>query len=318
LFELPPSNPLTLGDIVGKAIRLFRTHYIFFVRVFLVPCLMLQLSLMYVTSTLERFSRLLRSDHAFEPATFVVFFGNLLAALAILSVGFFIKTVRQVAVIRMVVQAPIPYSDALQFAREKKWLAFVVHAFFTLGVLAILIGWLVLAAAIVTSLRATQISGVVTSILLGFVGLGLTFSISWFSLFEVLALSVLSCETLSLAAYWKRTWALAWPYLWRGGSFVCILFTAIALISLAGELPVALTGAMTDTFRKVQQIPALHDLPPGGLLLIEACGHVWEGLVTILTTGIGVTASALYYRDVRLRLEGDDILQKIEALKSVD
>lgn len=312
MFELPPSNPLTLGDIVGKAIRLFRLHYAFFVRVFLVPCLVLQMSLMYLTSISERHAHM---KMGLDPAADIAAAINTLLAVTVVAIAFFLKTLRQLAAIRMIVKAPLSYSDALQFVRKRQWLAFFIHSFFTIGILAVVIGWLTLTAAFAASYKAGQISAVGTSIALGFVGLGLTFTVSWFSLVEVIILCVLSDEALPIMGLLKRTFALVKPYLWRGGSFVCVLLVTVLLITLAGELPVALAGMGIDTLKNVQRVPAIHDLPPGSPLIFESFGHVWEALVTIITTGIGVAAAALYYLDVRMRLEGNDILQKIEELK---
>ncbi len=242
---------------------------------------------------------------------------GLIACLAVFLTAFFIETVRRVAVMRMIVLAPLTYSEAYKIADQKKWLAFIVHLFLTAIWFAIILGWFALAAATIIGFKGANFYFVISTILLALIGLALTFSASWFALLGTLAFAVLSCETLSFSAIWPRTWSLMWPYLWRGGSFVCVVFATVLMLILAGELPVGLIGYVVNELKMAQHVDITHTLPQGGVLVAQAVGHVWEALLATIVTVIQIVSYAYYYWDVRLRLEGNDILAKIDELKSL-
>lgn len=222
--------------------------------------------------------------------------------------GQFVLAVRSVAVIRFALGFAESYKDALIQAKRMGWTIFWVYN------LAVLFPFLVAAffvsLSIVTSLLFMGPLKPVYPLLypsLAIQGGSLTFCFAWSVLWTSLAYCILACENLKMRQLIAKTNEMTKRYLWRGGSFVCLLCITLVLVSVCLALPVF--GLAVFEARVGG---------PGGSSLLtlikEVAEAVWFCLINILLMGVAFVAEGLYYRDVRLRMEGLDILNNLNAI----
>lgn len=224
--------------------------------------------------------------------------------------GQFVLAVRSVAVIRVALGFNESYPKALEHANRMKWRIFwfynlaVIIPFFVVGF------WLTMSAA-----TCLLFSGVLSGALfllypsLAIEGGSLTFSFAWSVLWTSLAYCILACEDLKMRQIFAKTNEMTRRYLWRGGSFVCLLCIALILVCVCLALPVLGLLVFEAKIGGPGAVSAF-------TFIKELCEAVWFCMINILLMSVAFVAEGLYYRDVRLRMEGLDILKGLDDLES--
>lgn len=108
----------------------------------------------------------------------------------------------------------------------------------------------------------------------------------------------------------RRTWTFVKARPLRGGSFTCLIFIAVFSLCFAIASPLdILTVFEAFTHAKLH----LMTESPAYLQVLQTFLEVILNIVSfaILSTGYG-----LFYRDLRLRLEGNDLVSRLEKLES--
>lgn len=306
---------MSLGDLVGQGFRTFRNNVKFFVSIFFWPSLLCSGC---ITGMKWCFLHWIRGQQA-APMTsadeLVGFVYTLLFHLAgvltfiIMAMwGQFVLAVRSVAVIRFALGFASNYEEALTQANRIRWTIFWVY---NLAVILpfLVVGFFVSLSILTSLLFVGPLKGVYVLLYpaLALEGGSLTFCFAWSVLWTSLAYCILACENLKMRQVIAKTNEMTKRYLWRGGSFVCLLCITLMLVSVCLALPVL--GLAVFEARVGG---------PGGssvlILIKETAEAVWFCLINILLMGVAFVGEGLYYRDVRLRMEGLDILKNLDDL----
>ncbi len=226
--------------------------------------------------------------------------------------GQFVLAVRSVAVIRFALGFSASYEEALKQAKRIRWTIFWVYNVAVL-VPFLVVGFFVLLSVVTSLLFVGPLKNVYVLLYpaLAIEGGSLTFCFAWSVLWTSLAYCILACENLTMQKIIAKTNEMTKRYLWRGGSFVCLLCITLLLVSVCLALPVL--GLAVFEARVGG---------PGGASLLtlikEVAEAVWFCMINILLMGVAFVAEGLYYRDVRLRMEGLDILENLNAIARSD
>lgn len=243
-----------------------------------------------------------------DPSFTMLTGGGIILCIALLIYGQWLFTLRSLALARMAVFGGISFEDAYKYAWKHKWTAFGLYNAGVLIPLVVLIFWC--AVAVGSLFFASAIQGmllVLSGLILFAIGLGMTLTLAWSILYTSLAFTVLAAEDVSLARLLKRARDLAVPYLWRGGSFVCLLAICLVCVTIALEVPMVVAAIIEVFVRGTPKAQDVYRMP----IELQILGTACDTLVSIVVVAVAVQCDALYYNDLRLRLEGSDLLKKL-------
>lgn len=308
-FEALPDSPLTMGDLVGRSFRAFRLRMPFFFQVFFWPCIISSASMTGVKVCAALW--LESPTHSFD--LFMKLCGAILASFAVLLFAQWELSLRSLAVVRLLMQVDDTYAQCLAYARKRKWAVLTVYnAAVFLPIVAVAV-W---AGCIIATCLLWQHSGFVLRALSVLAVCGeaalMTVSFAWAILATSLLFSVLACENLPFKALQKRTMELTMRYLWRGGSFFCLLGLALILVAVSLDMPIFVMSIFEAAVHGQNAAHATYQAP----LYLEIASAIWECVLNIVLLGVALLADGLYYNDLRLRSEGLDILTKLGQLKA--
>ncbi len=98
--------------------------------------------------------------------------------------------------------------------------------------------------------------------------------------------------------------------MWRGGSFVVLLGVTLFVVTGALDLPLLL-ASLFDAWRN--NFASDYDMP----WYLEAFSAVVDCTINTVLLGVVPIANALYYNDLRLRVEGRDMILRLEKLENL-
>ena len=249
--------------------------------------------------------------HSMSMPIFVMHASFIFGSFVILAYAQWELMLRGVAIIRMAVGNCETFEEAYKYAK-KRWLAaLLIYSLTVLLPLLVILFWAIVTVGVIAVGRQYNLFPYLTVLPFGLVGLLSTVTVAWSFLVGSLMLCVLACEDLPVMQVMRRGEELTVKYLWRGGSFVCLLTIVLLLLSLALDMPlIAISFFDLSAHGSGAQNVASLQLP----LYLEVIAAVWEGLLNIVVFSIALIADGLYYRDVRLRLDGLDITYKLAQL----
>lgn len=298
--DFMPQKPATLGDLVGVAFRIFRGFWRHFVSKLFWPSLFASVSITGIEWSLLLF---MRSGGKMD--TFVLHMSLLFGFGLVFILSQWELALRCVALLRSVFSLNEPYEPAYKFARSHQWRIMVVYTagvllptlvfFFTLTgtILLLTFGKHLVRVVAVTSFFSIIAGGTVIG------AMSLILTAIWFVL--------VALEDIGIVKIIERGFELVSPSWWRSGSFICLLCMSAFGVCLSFYLP--LVGfEFFDNF--THGTSAKNEFPLHLAALETAVGTV----LSILSTGVILVGSALYYRDLKFRREGHDISKHCSEL----
>jgi hypothetical protein len=312
LFEATPSTQLTLGDIVSRGIRRFRLNYGFYYYVFTITALLINLPIYLIHWCFRGIVEGVKA-HGLTVSIFFFVVGILLGVLALM-VGQFQVAVRNTAVLRMTALPPMKYDEAFKYAKERQWKAFALHWLCGMGIFFLVFFSVAFASIVVFLFNSTFLF--LTIPLVGLDLILMSLAMAWMAIYVQLIYAVFACEDLPFGAIFGRAAKLTTPNVWRGSAFVCILFVVMVAVKLACDFPVAIGNAIYFAVQGFKN-PNILMTPSNSPVVssLQLAGHVWESVTLVISLSVSSITAALFYTDVRQRLEGQDILSKLAQLE---
>lgn len=304
MFEAPPERTLSLGDIVGLSFKMFRERFRLFFSIFIWPSLICSLAIVGMKWCFVLFTEV----KTYDVGLFMTYLSGGVICLIVMILAQWKMMLRSLSIVRMVLLAPLAMKDAAAYSSNRKWATLLVY---NLGVFApflVLVFWGAVAVFVLLLNTHKTISGLLCGLFLGVDGLLMTITACWTVLFTSIAFCVLAAENESIGGIFRRTSKLAFPYLWRGGSFVCLLGLSLLVVAVSLELPVIILSTVDSLQRGGQHMT--YRLP----VHLEVLAVISDTLVNMILLSVAVIADALYYNDLRLRLEGLDILKQLDRM----
>ncbi|CAN5360979.1 hypothetical protein BH10CYA1_BH10CYA1_33520 [soil metagenome] len=304
MFEAPPSNPQTVGDIIGRAFRLFRQNVPLLLREQITPCIV-----MAVGHVIIQFAATYGLKNPKDIGLLLLGLAGFGGGMLISVVGFWFLTVRQFAFVRLANGLSDDYRQALSFAFGKKWTIiglFLLSYFFCVGMVVFWGAEIILSAVLGAKLLPLAIVGVI----FGFVGL--LVSIGLLSVYYLLMTSALACEEQRWTTLLGKVFQLLVHDLWRACGFAILLSIIISIFSWTLSLPVVAL-AIFELFRS--GFPGNHMDPSAAMpFYCLVLSQFWQAVINMFLVPISFMAAGLFYRDLKVRQEGLDVEHNLNQL----
>ncbi len=288
-----PQTPATLGDLVGVAFRIFRGMWRHFVAKLFWPSLFASIS---ITGIEWAWLFFLKGGGNMQG--FAMHLGLLFGLGLVFVLSQWELALRCVALIRNVFALDSEFDASYKFARAHQWRIMVIY---TIGMLLPTLIFITTAVGTIVLLtfgkhivRVFAVTGFFSIITAGVVvgAMSLILTAIWFVL--------VSLEDIGIVKIVGRGIELVSPCWWRSGSFICLLCISAFAVCLSFYLPL-IGFEIFDNFAHPSS--GKDDMPLHLAALETAVGTV----LSILSTGVVLVGSALYYRDLQFRQEGMDI-----------
>lgn len=251
-----------------------------------------------------------RDVHAYR--AMLAGFGGMMVGFLISTVGFWLLMIKQIAFIRLASSFSPTYEDAIKWAETKKWTIIGLFLLFYAFVIAIIVAWgieLTVSALLVNKLPAMGIPGLLVGCL------GLVVSAFILSFYYMLIIAALSTETESWNVVISRSFSLMIKDLPRVYGFGVLLSVIVLVLSWTLTLPIVIL-TMVEVFRTgigsgaaAPKIAALN-MP----LYLMVISQLWQTVINMVLMPIVFITYGLFYRDLRVRQEGLDIVQGVQLL----
>ncbi len=309
LFDPPPQQLQSVGDLIGRAIRLYRKNIKLFFHVLLWPTVFLTAAKVAFHWGITNFS--VRFDQKDWTMMGISAFVALIGMLSLIVVGLFLQ-LRQLSFIRLVTGFADNYQEAYAYIMQRKWKIIGLVALSYIAIFASIIFWSIVVSVCMAFFKANSATtyALLGGMIFGLIGLTVSLTISCICLY--FAFAVGACEDLSVSGLFKRTVSLVFQDFWRAGYFCTLLFIALVVISYPLSLPLVLVSIF-EFMRQGMSPEFLTD--PGKMpFYYTLFNQTWESIVSIITWPISFMATGLFYYDLRMRKEGIDLIRQIDII----
>jgi hypothetical protein len=311
IFEPPPQQLQSVGDLIGRSIRLYRKNIKLFFHVLLWPTVFLTAAKVAFHWGVTNLS--LRADQKDWTMMGVSAMVTLIGILGLTITALYLQ-LRQLSFIRLVTGFADNYKEAYEYISQRKWKILSVIFIAYMAIFFSAAFWGVVMSLCMAFFKANTATTYVLlgGMVVGLIGLLVSVTIACIALY--FAFAVGACEDLSVGGLCSRTIALVFQDFWRAGYFCTLLFIALMVISYPLSLPLLLLS-MFEFIRQGMSPDFLTD--PGKMpFYYTLCNQTWESIVSIITWPISFMATGLFYYDLRMRKEGIDLVRQISLLEA--
>lgn len=311
IFEPPPQQLQSVGDLIGRSIRLYRKNIKLFFHVLLWPTVFLTAAKVAFHWGVTNLS--LRADQKDWTMMGVSAMVTLIGILGLTVTALYLQ-LRQLSFIRLVTGFADNYKEAYEYISQRKWKILSVIFIAYMAIFFSAAFWGVVMTLCMAFFKANTATTYVLlgGMVVGLIGLLISVTIACIALY--FAFAVGACEDLSVGGLCSRTIALVFQDFWRAGYFCTLLFIALMVISYPLSLPLLLLS-MFEFIRQGMSPDFLTD--PGKMpFYYTLCNQTWESIVSIITWPISFMATGLFYYDLRMRKEGIDLVRQISLLEA--
>lgn len=312
-----PENPQSVGDIIGRAVRVFRNNIPLIFKSLITPSIFLMAGSFAIQYTLSYgvVDVAKTSNWVYGIVLAVIFFVGWVTA----TIGSWVVSLRQLALVRLFLGFSPDWKSADQNLWGKKWTLVGLYMF-TVMIFSCIFGlWFIqlgFVGVFVGLLKDHPTAlGLVSVIGFAVWLLGVCFTGGLGFMVVMVGFSCMACEDVPFFTIMGRAFRLTFSNFWRslGFGFVltCVmtsLYYPLALpvvaLSLADYFRAGVSAANAETY----QVP----------LYILAVDQVWEALTGILLRPILFLSFGYYYFDVRLRREGLDIARRLTRMSQAE
>jgi len=227
-------------------------------------------------------------------------------------VGFFVVITgkwyllqKQLAFVRYATGFSPTLDDALAYLKKRKWAILGMSTLCGFIFVAVFMLWtleIIAAGVLVKVLPGPALAAIIFGVV------GFVISFVFIIIAFLLSLTALSCEPGNVTALLSRGFTLSSKSFFRTLFIGFVAAVTVNLIATPLWMPVMFIGAI-DTVRTGGMQSGV--LPIHWQVVIAA----WETLVEMVTQPILFLAYGFYYYDLRLRYEGIDVVETLDALK---
>lgn len=296
---------LTVGDLIGRAIRIYRLNIKAWLPILIWPTIICVLGRVILQGSLAIIPE---NNTGINPLILAL---TAIVGFAIWLITKWILLVRQLAFVRLANGFSETLSQSVDFVQKKQWSvlgATLVVMFIFIAVSGL---WFLELIASGLLYKRDSMLAIASSagILFGVVVGSLSCCFIWYVFFVIL--SGLACENSSLTLMVSRGFKLAGKAIWRTfGLGTLISFTTYFISFPLWIPPLLLIGL--DALRMGAEFSPANDIP----IHWQVISCAWEPMVEMIIWPITFLAYGLFYYDLRLRQEAVDvaiILEKEET-----
>lgn len=309
MFEPPPDQPQSVGDLIGRAFRVYRRHIPLFFKVLIGPTIVSTFGALGLQWSVTYGAGGGQSSQVELP----LLIGIVSVSSIVLVITKWILTVRQLAFVRIMAGFARDYPTAYEYVRQRRWAVLGLYAIGAVFMVFSMGAWIV-ELSLTTFLPKVGLLMALLTVLGVVVGVvGVLATMALIVMVGFLVFSVAACENQPVGVLISRGISLTMNDFWRASAFGILLFIAISAISCPLSLPVVVLS-LVDMFQQGVSSETLVDSYRMPLYLMVV-SQVWESLVNMLLWPVIFMAYGLLYYDLRLRQEGLDLARRLDALE---
>lgn len=309
MFEPQSNRILSLGDLVGLSFRCFRSNLGVYVKVLGWPSLFASLASRFAVLTVQDWARIASSSQlAYEP--FFTRMGLAFIFLIIWFVATWRLGVAACSLVRHFLGMEKDLKDSIDVMKKRAVPVLIAYNLAMLPPIFACLAWGGLTVGGVMFLPGVEPwRFLIGGFFFGFVGFGLTVTIALSSLYGSLLIAVTALESANTVNSLLRTWNFVRARPLRGGSFTCLIGIAVGAICFSIAGPLNILGL----FEALSQ-SNMHLMAPSPLWF-QALETMLDMILNVVSVALLSTGYGLFYRDLRLRLEGEDLLVRLSRLE---
>ncbi len=302
------TKPLTVGDIIGQSFRICRRQIALVFKVLLLPTVILGIG---------RVAVVLAGSYAFQSgkeATPQIAWAIVgIVGLICLIWGGLLLAIRQLALVRLFTGFAATIEEATEFVLKRGWsIINLILAWFAICLVAV-ISWAVVAVLAAPLLKNSGGSAVLASVGIAVSVLGFCITVIYLGLAGSLAFYGLAIEDGDLGAVLAKAFNLTFRSFLRTTGFGFLSMLSVAMLAYPLTLPIwiltvgyfLVTGVATGA-SETAQLPAF----------IQVLNALWETVTNMVIGPICYVAYGLFFCDLKMRLEGSDLLMRLASLQT--
>lgn len=308
MFDPPPQQLQSVGDLIGRAVRLYRKNYKLFFHVLLWPTVFLTAGkvafhwgLVNITSNADM------KDWSQIGIGVVV---SSIGMLALLIVSFVLQ-LKQLAFIRLFTGVSKTYEHANSIIMQKKWRILGMTALSYFALFAIFIFWISEISISLAFSKGGNALAVFPIIGIVFGITGFAFTLTSLVICMYIAMGVFANENITWKIF-SRIATLFFSNFWRSIFFFGLLSVTVIVLSYPLSLPlVSLSlfefirqGLTTEFLTNPNKMP----------LYFTLLNQVWESVISMITWPVVFIATGLFYYDTCMRSDGIDLLDRLQEI----
>ena len=309
LIDQLPEKVLSLGDLVSLSFRKFRQNLSLYWKALIVPALGAAVGCNGSIFAFRHWVSI-ASKSMLAVGPFASHMAVVLVCIVIWSYSVWQLLLRASAITRLILALDDNFADAYKTIKTRTKATFLAYNLIVFPPFIILLLWTFVAFVFVSFIPIQQpLRLLIGSTGFGLIGFGLTVSLSLSTLFSALLVTIIAAEPLPVAECVQRANYFFRHRLLRGGSFICLITMSLVITYIACNSPIIIIDLL-DTYAHIH-----FGLTVNSIARVF-CEAVIDTGFNVISTGVAFTGYSLFYRDLRLRLEGQDLLSKIDNLPS--
>lgn len=295
-------RPQTTGDLIGRAIRVYRVNLMQWAPLLLFPTLLAVLGQAVIQAT----SALTQKNN--DIGQLIPALLGMLLSFVVMLIGYWILLLRQLAFVRLANGFSDNLNDALAYVKKRQLTIFGICLLGTFILFAVVVLWFLelIAAAVLIKFFAALST---LAMIFGLIGLMVSAMFVVYAL--TISLAALACEGGDAAALLSRGFSMGSKCFFRTMYIGFVLNIILRLLTTPLWLPIAIFFVI-DAVRLGTDFSGLAATQP---IYWQVIATAWQTLIEMVTWPIMFLAFGYYYYDLRLRFEGVDVLAQLDQLK---
>lgn len=300
------------SDLVGQSFRLVRMNWQFFLKILFWPTLAFTLAMHF---WLQSFGAALGTALNFpvQWSTLLVQMGELLALFLVWVVLSWLAGLRSAAAIRVFLNLENTYEESLSALKRNLAAILFGYNLSFIPDMAIILIWLIVifigAGAI--SLIKGPVSGMLQFGFVQIIGVWACIGMALVGFCGSMFATVATVDLLAPRQCWRKTFEYIELFFIRTVWFAVLIALACHIAGLAINMPVSVWQAINSAMTiegKVPKLPLLYDLLSIALSMVSS----------LISVPVSTAGFMLFYRDLKLRMEGNDLVNRLRQVESAE
>lgn len=300
MTEDPIKTTQSVGDLIGRAIRVYRINVVEWAKVLIWPTVVITLGRGLVSAGAAGIGK----DMSVQGIAMLVL---MLVGLFILLIARWLLVVRALGFVRLSTGFAPNLTEALAYTKKRMWSILGVMVLTGSVAMAVVTLWLLEVVASIFLYNVIVIPAVI-GIVAGVIGMILSIVFVYIAMY--IALCAMACEEGSITTLISKAFAMCSKVVFRTLGAGFMIWLTVLILAAPLWLPLWLLLGL-DMVRLGPEAFTGNNVPFHWNLLLS----VWESLIDMICAPVIYLCYGFYYYDLRLRSEGVDLVQNLDALK---
>lgn len=300
----------SLGDLVGLAFRIVRRNYRLYFGALMLPSCFAALGSALAQYSFKTWVSI-AAESKLAVAPFALHMSVAFLGMLIWFFGFWELSIRSSALVRLTFGLESSFSESYRILRKRAGTVFLAYNLAVVPPLILMVVWSTVSVLLSPLVpREGMAHWVLGGATYGFIGFCLTVSLAFSLLFAALLIAVAAIEPVDIRAALGKSMEFLKARTLRGGSFICLFTAALVATYLAMASPIILISLIDSTVHGGKEVFCQS-------VFFRMLAALFDVVLNVILFAVGYTGDALYYRDVKLRVEGADLSGRLEELSAL-